>query len=144
MTCDGVHPSAGFLRRVAALSYDALLVMAVLMLMTLMLLGLRGGNPIAPGNLLYQIALFATTGCFFIGFWVLGGQTLGMRAWRLQVEQQSGEPLTWKIGIVRFAAGIVSIAPFGLGLIWVLIDPSDLTWHDRIAGTRVVILPKRR
>ena len=133
---------AGLLRRSAAASYDTLLVAAVLMLVTLGLLALRGGESISPGNLLYQLVLIGATGCFFVGFWVHGGQTLGMRAWRLRVEQRSGEPITWKIGTIRFAAAILSIAPIGLGFFWLVIGPGGLTWHDRIAGTRVVVLPK--
>ena len=112
------------------------------MLVTLTMLALRGGEPISSGNLLYQLVLIGTTACFFVGFWVYGGQTLGMRAWRLRVEQRSGEPMTWKIASVRFAAAVVSIAPLGLGFFWLVIDPEGLTWHDRIAGTRVVLLPK--
>ena len=38
--------------------------------------------------------------------------------------------------------GLVSIAALGLGLLWLVVDPQKLTWHDRIAGTRVVVLPK--
>lgn len=138
------YPSAGLMRRIAALSYDVLLVAAVLMLVTLAIVALRGGRPVAPGNLLYQLALVGATGGFFIAFWVCGGQTLGMRAWRLKVQQGSGEDLNWTIGSIRFAAGMVSIATGGLGFVWLLADSQKLTWHDRIAGTRVVMLPKEK
>jgi uncharacterized RDD family membrane protein YckC len=131
------------LRRLAALSYDALLVTSVLMLATLAVLALRRGAPIEPGNTLYQLFLVATTTGFFVTFWVRGGQTLGMRAWRLRLVQSSGDPLTWKIGLLRFAASLLSILSFGLGLVWMEIDPAGLSWHDRIAGTKVVMLPKR-
>ncbi len=143
MTHTPAEQPGSFMRRLAALSYDALLVTAILMLATLAVLALRGSESIRPGNLLYQGFLITTTGCFFIGFWVRGGQTLGMRAWRLRVVQHSGDPLTWKIGLVRFAAGLFSTLPFGLGLVWMLFDPAGLSWHDRIAGTKVVLLPKR-
>jgi len=137
------YPSAGLMRRMAALSYDTLLVISILMLVTLAIVALRGGEPVSPSNLLYQLALVAATGGFFVGFWVRGGQTLGMRAWRLRVQQASGEDLNWKVGLIRFAAGILSIAPCGLGFLWQLADAQGLTWHDRIAGTRVVVLPKK-
>ena len=136
------HRPAGLFRRLAAAVYDALLVTALCMLTTLCAIAFRGGQPISPGNLIYQLSLVATTAVFFVGFWVHGGQTLGMRAWRLRVEQQSGKALNWKIGLVRFAAGILSIIPAGLGLLWLIVDPQRLTWHDRIAKTRVVVVPK--
>ncbi|MDH3510150.1 MAG: RDD family protein [Gammaproteobacteria bacterium] len=138
------HPPAGLLRRLAAAVYDALLVTALCMLTTLCLIAFRGGEPISPGNLLYQLSLIATAAVFFIGFWVHGGQTLGMRAWRLRVEQRSGEALDWKTGSIRFAAGMLSVIPVGLGLLWLLVDPKRLAWHDRISKTRVVLLPKPR
>jgi uncharacterized RDD family membrane protein YckC len=138
------YPSASLRRRIAALCYDALLIGSILMLVTLAIIALRGGQPVAPGNLLYQTALVGATGAFFIGFWVFGGQTLGMRAWRLRVQPASGGTLNWRTGLIRFAAGILSIAAFGLGFIWQLADSQHLTWHDRIAGTRVVVLPKKK
>jgi uncharacterized RDD family membrane protein YckC len=138
------YPAAGLLRRLAALCYDVLLVSSILMLVTLAIIALSGGKPVTPGNLLYQLTLVGAMGAFFVGFWVLGGQTLGMRAWRLRVQRPSGDVLNWKTGLIRFAAGILSIAAFGLGFVWMLADSQGLTWHDRIAGTRVVLLPKKK
>jgi uncharacterized RDD family membrane protein YckC len=137
-------PPAGLMRRIAALCYDALLVFSIWMLVTLAIIAMRGGEPVTPGNLLYQLALVVATGCFFVGFWVRGGQTLGMRAWRLKVQQASGSGVTWKTGTIRFAAGIVSTLTCGLGLFWLAVDPKGLTWHDRLAGTVVVVLPKKK
>jgi len=136
------HPPAGLFRRLAAAVYDALLVTALCMLTTLCVIALRGGEPISPGNLLYQLSLVATAVIFFVGFWVHGGQTLGMRAWRLRVEQCSGEAINWKTGLIRFVTGILSIIPAGLGLLWLVVDPQHLAWHDRISKTRVVLMPK--
>ncbi len=144
MNNERAYPAAGLMRRIAALGYDILLVGAILMLVTLIIVALRGGQPVAPGNLLYQLGLIGATGGFFVGFWVRGGQTLGMRAWRLRVQRNSGSALTWKTGLIRFAAGTLSVATCGLGFIWLLVDPQHLTWHDRIAGTRVVVLPKKK
>ena len=136
------HPPAGLFRRLAAAVYDALLVLALCMLTTLCVIAFRRGEFINPGNLLFQLSLLTTAAVFFIGFWVYGGQTLGMRAWRLRVVQHSGEAIDWKNGLVRFAAGILSIIPAGLGLFWVAIDPQHLAWHDRLSKTRVIVLPK--
>jgi len=136
------YPPAGLFRRLAAAVYDALLITALCMLTTLCLIAFRGGEPISPGNLFYQLSLVATAAVFFVGFWVHGGQTLGMRAWRLRVEQQSGAAISWKIGMVRFIAGILSVIPAGLGLLWLVVDPQSRAWHDRISKTRVVRIPK--
>ncbi len=105
---------------------------------------MRGGESIPPGSPLFQLLLFATAGAFFIWFWTHGGQTLGMRSWQLRVERQCGQSLSYRDALVRFLVGIVSIAAAGLGLLWILIDPDKLAWHDRAAGTRVVVLPKQK
>lgn len=143
MTEPESHPPSGFLRRIAAGVYDGLLVLALLFLPTSIVMAFRGGAAIPPGSALLQLLLLATVASFFVGFWVHGGQTLGMRAWRLRVERRTGEPLTYGDGLVRFAVAIVSIAALGLGFLWMVFDPQGLTWHDRAAGTRVVVIPKR-
>jgi uncharacterized RDD family membrane protein YckC len=129
-------------RRLAAMVYDLLLLAALWMTATFVLVIGRGGAPVPPGNLPYQLLLAAITAGFFIGFWLRGGQTLGMRAWRLRVALPSGAPLDVRTAVVRLAAGLVSAACLGAGLFWLWIDRDGLAWHDRAAGTRVVVLPK--
>jgi uncharacterized RDD family membrane protein YckC len=138
------HPPAGLRRRLAAGLYDGLLVLALLVIPTALFMAVRGGRPVPPGDVLYQLLLLATTGTFFVWFWTHGGQTLGMRAWRLRVERQTGEPLTTKIALVRFLAMLASIAALGLGLLWVLVDRNRRAWHDLAAGTRVVLVPRKK
>jgi uncharacterized RDD family membrane protein YckC len=136
------HPPAGLWRRLAAFAYDSLIVIALFVVPTSGVMAIRGGEPIPPGSMLFQLLLITTAAVFFVGFWVRGGQTLGMRAWRLRLEGRGGEPITARIGLVRFLGGAVSIGALGLGVLWVVIDPQQLTWADRLAGTRVVVLPK--
>jgi uncharacterized RDD family membrane protein YckC len=128
-------------RRLGALLYDGLLLAAIWMTLTLALVVVRGA-PIPAGTLSHQLLLAASSAAFFIGFWTRGGQTLGMRAWRLRVERQSGAPLDLPTAALRLAVGLASAATLGAGLFWLWIDRDRLTWHDRAAGTRVVVLPK--
>lgn len=136
-------PTAGVFRRLAAGCYDALLLGALWMLATLLIVALRGGEPVPPGNLGYQGLLLATALVFFVAFWMRGGQTLGMRAWRLKVERESGSTVDLRTGLLRFAGGLLSLAAGGLGLFWLWVDRDELTWHDRLSGTRVILLPKQ-
>ena len=133
---------AGLLRRLAAATYDALLVIALFVIPTFAAMLLRGGESVPPGSFLYQALLLATAGTFFIGFWIRGGQTLGMRAWRLRIEDDAGKSLTLQRGLLRFLVAIPSIAFFGLGILWLLVDPNKQTLPDRIAGTRVIVVTK--
>jgi len=135
--------NTGLFRRLAAMLYDALLVIALLWLITLPFIALRGGEAVEIGeNALYRVILVAVTYGFFVGFWIRSGRTLGMQSWRLQLIDADGNRPTLAIASVRFIAAIISWAPAGLGFLWQLWDKDKLTWHDRISGTRIVHFPK--
>ena len=79
------EPIAGFVRRLAAMLYDGLLLIALIMLATA-LITLPLGMPSDAWLIVYQVFLFEIIPLvFFCGFWINGGQTLGMRAWRLRI-----------------------------------------------------------
>ncbi len=131
------------LRRLGAMLYDGLLVTAVLMLATVPFVAERGGETVEPDdNHLYQLSMLIVMYLFFVFFWTRDGQTLGMRAWRLRLERENGGFPTFVQASVRFFAAFVSLIPFGLGFLWQLWDKDKLTWHDRIAGTRMLHYPK--
>lgn len=135
---------AGLLRRIAAAAYDGLLIIALFVIPTAGVMALRGGEPVPPGSILFQALLIATAGLFFIGFWTHGGQTLGMRAWRLRIEDDAGNPVTIGRGTIRFIVAIPAIGLFGLGILWLLIDPKHQTLPDRIAGTHVLTVAQKK
>ncbi len=135
-------PTAGVLRRLAAGCYDLLLLGALWMIATLVIIAIRDGQPVPPGAPAYQLLLLLLAAGFYMVSWVRGGQTLGMRAWRLRVERESGAALGWRTALLRFGAGLLSMVSGGIGLFWLWIDRDELTWHDRLAGTRVILLPQ--
>jgi len=134
-----LEPATVF-RRFAAFCYDLLLLAALLMCFTFLVLALRGGRAVAPGSLWFELALLAVSMAFFCGFWLRGGQTLGMRAWRIRVVTADGGPLERLQAALRFGAAIVALLPAGLGLWWAAFDPERRGWHDRWARTRVVLV----
>lgn len=140
-------PVAGLGRRVAAMIYDALLLIALLAVTTGLFLPLTGGEYVESGGALitnaYRLALVVVWIGFYGLFWTRSGQTLGMLAWRLKLVRESGERVRWRDVIVRLAAGVLSLLPAGLGFIWLWFDREHLTWHDRLSRTRPIVLPKR-
>ena len=135
--------NTGLLRRLAAMTYDALLVCALLFLATIPFIAVRGGEPVEIGdNALYRVVLALVTAGFFVGFWTWRGRTLGMQSWGLQLETMDGARPTLATASVRFLAALVSLLPAGLGFLWQLWDRDKLTWHDRISGTHIVHYPK--
>lgn len=133
----------GLLRRLGAMAYDILLLLALLMMLSYPYVWLTGGvNPGQFVKTLYQFYLLAICFLFYGGFWIRGGQTLGMRSWRIKLVRQDGGPITWTIALKRFVFALLSLLCLGLGFLWVLYDRDKLAWHDRLSGTRLVRLPK--
>lgn len=126
------------------MAYDTLIVAALLMLAGFAALALTGGEAVAAGRLWFRFLLVLVIAGFFCGFWMRGGQTIGMRAWRLKLvrEGASAETISLPRALGRLAAACLAALPAGLGYLWILVDPRRLAWHDRLSGTRVVYLPK--
>lgn len=134
----------GLLRRLAAIFYDAWLIVALWLIgVTFDFFIRRGlGFDTEGAHPLLTIYLLAVPFGFYGWFWTHGGQTLGMRAWRLKLVDLDGTPVGWRSSLVRVAGGYLSALFFGLGFLWMLVDPTRQTWHDRLSGTRLVILSR--
>lgn len=130
--------TAGLVRRLAAASYDLLVLTGVLMSTSFPIIMARSGNAVPVGNGIFRIFLFVQVVSFFLFFWCRGGQTPGMRAWRLRVEMTDGRPLRLRTAVRRLAISMFSVAALGLGFLWILFDPQQRAWHDRLSATRVV------
>ena len=128
----------------AALCYDALLLLALLAVLTALLIGLRGGAAIPPQTWWFQGLVIGICTLFYSWFWTHGGQTLGMRAWRLHVRRADGRPVDWPAALARFAYAFVAWLPLGLGVLWCAIDARRRAWHDTLSGTEVVLLTSIR
>jgi uncharacterized RDD family membrane protein YckC len=130
--------SPGLFRRLAAIVYDLLLLIALLAVATT-LITLPFGMPAGGSLLAFQWFLFEVIPLlFFTGFWWRGGQTLGMRAWHIRVVRMDGSPLSWGDALKRHLAAILSCLALGLGFLWVLLDRDGMAWHDRLSGTHLV------
>jgi uncharacterized RDD family membrane protein YckC len=135
--------NSGLMRRLGAIVYDSLLVLALLFIVTIPFIALRDGQPVEAGDsLLYRLCLAAIIFVFFTGFWSHSGRTLGMQSWGLRVETPNGDIPTFAVASLRFFAAMLSWLPAGLGFIWQLWDKDQLTWHDRLSGTRLRYYPK--
>jgi len=134
---------AGLLRRLASMLYDSLLLIAVLMAVTALVVLVNQGE-IDYTHPLYRVLLVLVMFAFFTGFWTHGGQTLGMRSWRLQLQRRDGGTPTRAQCVVRFLAAIPSLLLFGTGFLWILVDRDHMAWHDRLSKTVVVLVPKQQ
>lgn len=135
---------AGLFRRLAGLLYDLLLLIGVLFVATAFVLPITGGEAIRPHQWTYTGYLLGVTFLFFGWSWTHGGQTLGMKAWQLEVRTAEGGPLDWYRAAIRMLAACVSLGSLGLGYLWILLDRQGLAWHDRLSRTCVVRLSREK
>jgi uncharacterized RDD family membrane protein YckC len=124
----GVFPRATFLDRVAAFTLDAILVAIAVNLLELT----RRGDGWFPMLLL----------AYHIAFWAWRGTTLGGVIVGLRVVRVTGTDLRFADALVRGLSGVFSIAALGIGCLWMLQDAERQMWHDKIAGTLVVKVPR--
>ncbi len=135
-----------FWRRLAAMVYDTLLLLSVLMIATGIIvipLGMVTGEGEIADNMLYRLYLMVLIIGYFVWPWLRGGQTVGMRSWRARLVSMDGGGVELKQVLIRFFAALLSWAVMGLGFFWVLIDPAKLAWHDRLSNTRLILVEKK-
>lgn len=134
----------GLARRLAAIFYDAWLIVALWLIGATVDFAIQSaiGSAEDPLRLPLQAFILASPFLFYGWFWTHGGQTLGMRAWRMKLLDDHGQPVTWRRSVMRVAAAFVSALALGLGYLWMLGDKQRLTWHDRWSGTRLVLLKR--
>jgi len=146
------RPAAFVGRRLLALSYDAFPVLALWMVVAVPFaladVALSGDprhniGPFSTMQWLLWAACWMVTGAYAVQSWRRGGQTLGMRPWRLRVVAADGGPATTLASCVRFAVGTLSLLAGGLGFWWAWVDRERLAWHDRASRTRLVRIEKK-
>ena len=129
-------------RRVAALAYDLLFVVAVVILATFLALLVTGGEPVpaeGPAQWLFRLYLLAWIAGYFVFFWCRFGQTPGMKVWRLLLIRERERACIGPM-LARFGFGLLCLATLGILFLAALGDPRRRMWIDRRLGTRVVHL----
>jgi uncharacterized RDD family membrane protein YckC len=154
-------------RRLTAMVYETFLLLAVAMLATALWLVVTGNrhDPVYRHGL--KAWLFLVIGGYFVYSWTNSGHTLAQKTWRLCVVTEAGDRVPPRVAVLRYLAAwgfflpaLLACAAFGLhdkaqmaGALLVGIaawsmtawlDPERRFLHDRLAGTRVVQLPKAR
>jgi uncharacterized RDD family membrane protein YckC len=131
--------------RLLAIVYDLLPLLGLWFLAAVLALLVTGGTldvQRVGGKLLVQIPVLVFSAAYFVLSWLRGGQTIGMKPWRLRVIRADGSRLHAGHALLRFAVALLSLALLGAGYWWTLIDRERRAWHDLAAGTLVVRMEK--
>ena len=157
---DATLQAAPLWRRLAAIVYDSILMIAIWFVTTMvymlikgvymlikgLIIGLDATQKIAESeattsDLFLTLSLLAVTFLFFAYFWQKLGQTLGMQVWRIRVQTSEGTGIGWQQCFIRFFGAIISAAALGTGYLWMLVDKRRMTWHDKLSDSCVVFVP---
>ena len=121
------YPRASFLDRLAAFALDCILVAIA--------------NAILDMDR-HDGFFFFLLLAYHVAFWAWRGTTLGGIICNLRVIGPHGAELRPSDAVVRGLSSMFSVAALGIGCLWMLQDPERQMWHDKIAGTLVVKVPR--
>ncbi len=153
-------------RRVAAIPYEGLLLLALVLIASFPIAGLHGLTLTGVAHIVFQAYLLLVTGLYFTWQWQKNGQTLPMKTWRFRVVAVDGKRLSWPRAILRFASTLIFFGPACAGVLLLFfpdrVSPLITMWaffplmatvlyarfdaqgqflHDRLAGTRLDNVP---
>ena len=153
--------TVGLFKRLVVMVYDGLLLMAVVAFTSAIVMAIY--LALAPeslfidpatldnpkivklsdtgrliGNILFSLNALVVSFLFYGWFWTHGGQTLGMKAWSLYLIKPDGKFVDWRLALKRYLASLLSLAVFGLGFTWILLNRRRMAWHDLLTNTQIV------
>ena len=151
-----IYKFAGFWRRLGAYTVDCTIIFFIFIILASIaslafFSGAISGN---SKNFITDLAdparfssIMILTWLFFIFFNIAyftyfhgtTGRTPGKMLFGLQVVSTDGTLISFGIAFLRAIGYLVSGALFNLGFIWIAFDKRKQGWHDKIAGTVVII-----
>ena len=158
---------AGPIRRIFALVYDTLLILAAIFVAFQPIPLLEDVIQEFPlTQVLTSIYLMAIWFLFLGWFWTHGGQTVGMKAWRMKLLREDGAEITWIDATYRFVLSngvfivilmlvglevvsahfslILGGTIFCLSFLWTVIDREGRAGHDALSRTQLIVLPSTK
>lgn len=136
-------PAVGLLRRLMAIFYDLFLLTAILFLATAIVNAINDGKAVdqnSPYIFLLDFYLASIIFFYFGWFWTHGGQTLGMKTWKIKLISNESPAINWQQVTIREITAIISWLFLGLGFIWSIFDKQKRSWHDITSNTMLIDL----
>lgn len=130
-------------RILLAMFYDTLLVVACIIILGFVMFALNRGEVIERGTPIgyaLQAGMLSVWAGFFTFFWSKQSQTLGMRAWRLVVTDNSGQSPSCARALLRWLMALLTLLPAGIGLWYRWLDADRRSLYDRLSGTRMYVV----
>jgi uncharacterized RDD family membrane protein YckC len=134
--------SPGWFTIIASLFYDFLLLTAIFFVATFLFILVFGNAIQGFQRYFLQIYLWLIAGTYFTWCWYRGGQSPAMKVWRIKVVNRQGNPISFFQAFQRYIIGSLGLILCGAGFLWAFFDREGLFMHDRLAGSRLVLIEK--
>jgi len=139
----------GFFRRALAFLVDvAMIVLLVSIMASLSYIGYKVGLSAYGRSInlqnstpLFVFLTFAWVGLatvYFVVFHGMEGKTIGKWLLGLRVVGAERRVITYRQAFLRSLGTVVSVAPLGLGFLWIIWSREKRGWHDFLARTWVI------
>lgn len=128
---------AGMFRRLAAMLYDAFILLCLWMMVTFAILPFLPQHVVAPRSGWYQSYLIVWTLLYYGYFWSKRGKTPGMAAWRLQLIDHVHPERTPHLELILRRL-LFSIATLGVGVLLIPFHQQKRALHDILSQTRMM------
>lgn len=150
------YTPVSFFKRLITIVYDSFLLIAVFFAVGIPISILttfifNSGDAITEEHSFYLInqiiilfTLFSASVVFYVWFWTHGGQTLGMKTWRIKLISDNNQPITRKQAMLRYFSALLSWGVLAIGFIWIIFDSKKRSWHDIFSNSHLEQLEKTK
>lgn len=126
----------------ACLMYELLTIVAIIFVSTGLFLIVAGDAGHGIKRLFLQLFLWLVVGAYYIRCWIKTGQTLAMQAWKLKLVDERHRLLSIRQAMAKYLLATVSMAFFGAGFLWAVVDKDSRFLHDRLLRYQVISYTK--
>jgi len=126
----------------AAFIYDIFPMLGIFIMTAFIVVLIRNGKAVEQHTLWFDALIVSEIMFYYMYSWKLGGQTLGMRAWKIKIIPNNNKQstLTWTQTSMRFLTGIISTLLLGLGLFWKSFSKDQDSWMDKVSDSHCQII----
>lgn len=141
---DSQYQVPSFLKLGASLIYELLVLIVLAFFSVSIFYELLGDATAGYKRELLQLFIWLLIGAYFVRSWVVRGQTLAMRSWKLKLVDEEAHNISLKKAVLRYILSSLNLAFFGLGFLYCFFDGQRRFLHDKLLKLNVVdVSPKK-